>query len=512
MISYDEITVEFEFSTGVWTNVYQDVIEDIFVSQGIRGSGPLDRVATTGTCKLTLKSDAGKYIPGHSGCQSGFEKGTAFKITIQYTAFNSHYWPKFYGKINKITPRPSGGIHYLVDVEIVDFIDSLASQELIRPAFAENQRMSDIVNTIQTSLPITPLYIKNNTTQSVFPTAFDTTRPYTKALQEISKATISELGFVFVSPKWDAAPGSPSAELETLYPAGRFQFEPSTNSISLTDENISSIGLDYGTNYFNEIKTIVYPRRADSAATSILFSAKYTIQLLPGNTISIKGSFKDPNQEAVSVSGIDMIDPAPNTDYIFNTQEDGGGSDITSDLDVSADYGTNGVLYELTNNNASIGYITKLQARGKGVYVYRPIEYSAEYSAGIAADGRKTLSVPLVYQSDPNIGKSFADALLNIYKTKAIEVKSVTFEINQSSTFANWFRAATIGEVVNIDSDDLDVDKNFLFLGWDFVIRRSGFILCKLYLLSEDYLPGANFWKLGVSGKSTLDSTTILGF
>jgi len=40
----------------------------------------------------------------------------------------------------------------------------------------------------------------------------------------------------------------------------------------------------------------------------------------------------------------------------------------------------------------------------------------------------------------------------------------------------------------------------------------NGNVIVKYYLLSTDYLPSNDTWRLGITGKTELGTTTILGF
>ena len=510
MESFTDIKIEFEFSDDTWTDVYDDVIGSIQVSAGIRGYGLLDRVAGTGTCKLTLENRGNVYTPGHTSCTSGFEEGTPFRIRFTYDGKTAI---KYYGRIKDIKVKPGAGITYYTDVIVTDYIDLLATHELELPEFAEDKTLDNIVARVIDETSIPAANVVSGYGNSIFETVFDTTSARTIALQEIAKATISELGYVYVIPYVGNPLDRIVAGDENVMVEGRYSsylFE--TSSITLTDEDVVGMELQYAGNYFNDIRTIVYPRQVDSAATSVLFEIVDPINVQPGDTVYYTGRFRDPNQEAQQVSGIDMVTPVATTDYLFNTASDGGGSDITTDLVVTATYGANGVKYTLTNNNAAAGYVTKLQARGKGVYVYRPVEYNAEYADGITADGRKTLTLSMPYQNDPNVGISFADALLKLYKTKKLTIKNFTVEVNKSSTLMDWFIDYSFRQRVTLDFDDIGFDEDYLTQGYDMTLLINGNVIVKYYLLSTDYLPSNDTWRLGITGKTELGTTTILGF
>lgn len=599
-VSFTDITVEFEYSTGVWTDVSDDIVSPITVRCGIKGNGPLDRVASTGTMTFTLENKDNAYTPNHIDCASGFAKGLPCRITVTYDSTEN---TKFYGRVDRIRISKGSGILYYTEVTVVDYMNVLATHELQLPEFAEDERMDQVVMAIIDNMTIKPLSVEAYTSQDTFATVFDTTRPTQLALSEISKAAQSELGYVYVRNEayndadyvttlyvsgsgvtpvngtyyyyrqyngkpiyrneftpvilawisadnewqfWDfgttiyysstddvASPDlvttwavdtygkAPVPTVvdansitgdEILVSVGRYYRPKMTSKATFTDEDISGIELNYGEHYYNEVKTIVYPREVDSAATSVLFTLNRYIAIQPGATATVKGRFIDPNQEAVNVTGTDMVTPVATTDYLFNTASDGGGSDITADLGVVATYGANGVEYALTNNNAGLGYVTFLQARGKGIYTYNPVEYSQEYDTGIDADGRRTLTLQMPYQDNPLVGESFADTLLDLYKTKRLEVSGITYEAGKSATLIEYFRDLYVGDRITLNLSDLGIEGDYFIQGADFVVGLGNSVRCTYRLITEGLMPSADYWELDSATLSQLGETTKLGF
>lgn len=599
---FDDIKIEFEFSTGVWTDVYDDVLSVITVSQGIRGTGPLDRVASTGKMTIALLNHDNTYTPDHSNCVSGFDKGTHCRLSVEDDSTTK---VKFYGRIERIAIAKSEGLDYITTVDVYDYMGALATHELQLPEFAEDIRMDQVAMQIIDNMPIKPLSVESYTSQDVFATAFDTTKSTTKGLQELAKAAQSELGYVFMrhdayggtsevltlvvsgagttavngtyyynndmyskpyfykykglqdwyaiywnSDRWTIMKALPETHLyqstddvatpdlvttwtavegdlplptvvdaatvyddEVFVAMGRYERPKMTSKATFTDEQIEQVRVEYGGQYYNDIKTVTYPRKVDATATTVLFTLNRYVAIDAGATAKVTGRFIDPNQEAQQVSGIEMVDPVATTDYLFNTATDGSGSNITADLDVVAVYGTNGVEYTLTNNNASIGYVTFLQARGKGVYTYRPVEYRQEYDAGITADGRMTLTLAMPYQHNPLVGEDFASGLLDMHKDKKLLITGITYSPNKSATLMGYFRDLYVGDRITLCLSDLGIDSDYFIQGVDFKIAvAGGATTCTYTVVSESMMPAADFWELDSATLSQLGETTKLGF
>ena len=64
-------------------------------------------------------------------------------------------------------------------------------------------------------------------------------------------------------------------------------------------------------------------------------------------------------------------------DYWGNTAQDRTGTDITSDITVTATYGTEAATFVIENDNASAGFVY-VQARGLGIFRYSPDERIAQ--------------------------------------------------------------------------------------------------------------------------------------
>lgn len=499
---FDAIRYEFMFDTDIWTDVSDYVIGTDKGQMGIRGWGPLDRVAGTGSFTFSLRNVNNMFTPRHINCMDGFETGVPFKLVLVLDGDNR---TRFYGKI------PADGIqvdtsdwHAVTTVTVVDYMEQLAIHELDLPEFAENKRIDEIVPLIIANMPIAPLSTDYNTGQDTFATVFDTTKTRTRALQEIAKVAASELGYVYIK--------QTALSDEVLVVEGRMTRTGLATPVITLDDCFIDHALSHAENYYNSVKVTAHPRRVDSAATTVLFELERVIPIAAGDTETIKVGFRDPNQEAVSVAGIDMVTPAATTDYLFNAADDGSGTDLTADLSVTATYGVNGVEYELENTGASLGYVTHLQARGKGVYTYRPVAYEEEYAAGIAADGKYILNLEMVYQDNPLVAKDFSGVLLDLYASKRLVVESVTMIANRDEALLEAFVTLHVGDLIRVLITSADIDAAYYVHSIEFSIAEHGIVLFTLGLFSASLAPSSDYWFIGEAGYSEIGETTVMGF
>lgn len=485
---------------GLFGNITSDVIGGLQISQGIAGNGLLDRTASTGTLKFRLQNINNLYTPGHVNSDSNFEVGA--KIYAAIGVVGGYY--RFMGTISQIDPVYGDGITNYVNVTVVDYMDMLARHELQLPAFAQNKKMEEVVALIIANMPVAPNLTDYGTGQDTFATVFDTTRSTTRALTEIAKVTQSELGMTWVE--------TGSALNQTLRTRGRNGFQAVASSATFTDADIIGAEIEHGADYYNEVVTETYPRRVDASATSVLFSLDRPVTVGAGATVNISGSYSDPDQKAVEVSGIGMVTPVATTDYLMNTAEDGSGTNITAYLTVTATYGANGVDYALANSYGSAGYVTKLQARGKGVYAFQPVTYSAEYSTGINAHGRRTLRVDMPYQDNPLVGVDFAQSILDAVKAIGLRVTSITYEANKSAALAAAFVGLNIGDRITLDLSDYGLSLDAFITRVEVDVSEGGLVTCTYGLLDEALTLAGGYWTLDSASYSQLGETTKLGF
>ena len=502
---YSSIRYEFEFETDVWTDVSAYVQGVDTGRMGFSGWGPLDRVASTGVFKFSLLNENHRFTPGHVNCTAGFQQGVNFRLVLAVGA--GEYRTRFYGTVTGITLDVYNNF-LITNVTVSDFIDQMARHELDLPTYVQDKRIDEVAPLIIANMPIAPLNTDYNTGQDTFTNVFDTVKSRTTALSEFSKVALSELGLVYLK--------HGDGDDECLVVDGRYtRKDASLATVSGDDAvfetDLVNVRLTHSDYYYNYIKTITYPREVDSTATTVLFTLNQSVAITSGATVYITGRFIDPNQEAVSVTGVDMVTPVATTDYLFNTASDGGGSNITADLDVTATYGTNGVEYELTNNNASTGYVTFLQARGKGVYTYRPVEYVQRNDTDITAYGKSILNLSMPYQDNPLVGEDFAGRLLDLYSTRRTVVESISLET--SSTFLlKAFLELQVGDKIQIIVDEADIDSMYFIHGINFTIDPSGFVQFTYSVIEAALMPAADYWELDSATLSQLGETTVLGF
>lgn len=540
---YDEIRCEFLLNSS-WVDLDDYRLQSIPIrgSFGIQGSNPLDRVASTGTLKLTLLNTNNMFTPGHANCMSGFGTGMKFRLRIVYSG---RMVTRFYGFVppDGISIKPSLFVS-TTDILVVDYMEHLAAHELDLPAFAADKKIGEVVALILANMPVQPLSTSYGTGKTTFGAVFDTVQDKTRALQEIGKVTLAELGYVYIkqsstSDEILTVEARLSRNGKALATTNVPDFsEPNVRVVDyddvfyrLTEQNDRRIlqptlvstdvvisddfkGVDFqhAKNYYNRVNAKAYPRRIDTSDV-VLFTLENPLQISGNTSVELRGTYKDPDQLAVSVAAYSNVSPAATTDYVMNSAEDGTGTNMTSDLTVTATPGASGIDYVLTNTSLTTGYVILLQARGKGVYSYRPIERIQEDSTLVNTEGVKTLNLDMRYQDGVYEANDFAVTLLNKHKQKLTLPESVTINANRECTplLACAFATLQVGDKIRLEVSSIGHERDAFVQGMNFEIR-AGDVVEYTLLLKDALYDTDEAWILEDATYGLLGATTVLGF
>jgi len=444
MIKFDSIHIEVRIN-----NTWVDLSPDVQASpsprvsgMGIMGQAPLDRVGGTATFSFALNNSAsnsaaliGYYTPGHPNALPGWTTGLPVRLYFVYDGIYSY---KFYGKITPdgIVVNPGVRGKRTVNVDCSNWMREAENRTVDLIAYQTNQTADSGIQHVIDNMPTAPLSTSFQEGTRTFPTIFDTTSKKTKAASEINKLTVSEFGLCYMRGTHSTSLTDTGGEelvfenrtyrygqretvsriplfsqdnngfvlLETgdvllLETGDKVLLEASEDAI-FSDSDLLDMRSSYGAQIVNRVKLVSYPRLVD-ASNVILWTLETPVSIPAFGIVSgIRGGYRDPNGKASSVSGIEMVAPVSGTDYIANSQEDGGGSNLTANLSVSVTYGTAEPEYTLINTGAILMYVTTLRARGKGVYIYDSASVVFESVPSILLYGINELTVDMPYLDD----------------------------------------------------------------------------------------------------------------
>ncbi len=417
-------TLEMQAELSGPGNGYVDIAADvqripsITIDYGIAGAGPTDLVAGTGRMTFALNNGLGNsanllgyYSPDHANCRSGW--GLGIGVRLVYRLAGVTYY-KGLGTVDSIDPISGRYGERKVLVTVVDWMDEAA---IYRPNVVTqlSKRVDEIATTLVAAVPRQPKATSFGTGVSTFTYALDTdlneADPVLTVLQRLAQ---SEYGRFYIA--GDTNTG------------GVLTFEPRTarfipTSVATFNDTMISLSAPRDrTLVINRVKATTHPRTVGTVTTDILFTLAQTSptsihSVAPGVATVIEGDYTDPTNRAARIGGTDMTPPVATTDYTMNTSATGAGTDLTASFFVAAEYGSNRVKYTITNTSSFTGFITKLQARGRYLFDYTPVDNISTDMASIALYGQRELALDMPYESTVAAAGTVGDYVLGVWAT-----------------------------------------------------------------------------------------------
>ncbi|KKM13124.1 hypothetical protein LCGC14_1719400 [marine sediment metagenome] len=251
----------------------------------------------------------------------------------------------------------------------------------------------------------------------------------------------------------------------------------------------------------------------DSAATTVLFNLGSAPEIIRSTSITLNCPYRDPNQPEQRCGGVEMVDPAPDDDYKFNSQEDGFGVDLTSQLSVvyvDPPPGGNTAEVLVTNNGPLDGYLTKFQLQGKGLYDFEPVLSDIRDQDSIDEYGENAFGYDMPYQSSPANAHDMAQFILALHKDEETRARTVQFVANWSDDLVEQAFNLQVSDKVSVTMAEVGLDAAQFFVnGFRMTVKPSGLTVMTLDLTPVDT---TQFWLLEVDGRTELDETTVLGY
>lgn len=501
------IAVEAKLDGSNWTAITADVVASagIRIKCGITSSRLDDRVAGTGTMTLTLNNSAsnsgglvGYYTPGHTNCRSGFAADLPVRLRVTSGAVTR---TKFYGRIAQggIMPIPGQYDDRKTSVTVLDWMQYPADEKLGQIPYKASQNMGTTIAMVEYYMVSpAPLHKDIDAGLTTFDAIFEPAGNGLKGLTEFVRAANSELGWVYI--RRDA----------TYDEILRAEHRHARNEKLFEDSPLYEFDNDMSG---GELEAIVkgakvtlkaYPRSEDTSAV-VLHALQGRIFIAAGDSVTITGRYSDPENKAKNISAREVYQPVPVTDYSMWSNEDGTGTDLTNDLDITISAGANSIEYTMENSGSTDGWAL-VQCRGIGIYSYDSIEVVSE-----PATVKTEIFIDTKYQDNPEEAQGLADYLRDkIENANDIIWKSVTFYPNRSDALMTAFLTGDIGDHIRITEEMSGaVDQDYFINGVGIEILPGQIIRCTWYLM-WDVEPTASYWILEESGRSELDDTTVL--
>jgi len=512
---YATVAVEALLDGATWTNLTADVIGEITYSYGIKGSGPLDRVGDVGEMTFTLNNSEvnsarleGYYTPGGRYCRSGFRAGLKVRLRITYEGMTR---TKFYGTVppDGISVMPGRLSKRSVSVTVRDWMEAAAAWEMVLPELATEKTAPEVVALILANMNVQPLDTDYRTGYYTFSRAFDTVKSKTRALSELAKVALNELGYIYLTRR----NGDEVLRVEGYYTrnderseltkvrlprsvsgflkksGGGYLLKEDGGKIVLSqvttavmDNSMAEMEAPYGKTLYNQVKATVYPRRVDATAVKIYSLGSYiTISSVPYE-ITVK--LTDPEAKARQIAVLEVEPLVPVTGYYaWVHYSDTYEVDITDYITIEMTVGASEIKVTIDYPAFWMPFrLYRLNIYGKGIYLDDAVDYQVEDAASIAENGASMLALDMKYHVDPNDVDVQMDKILYSYSTPRILPEKVTFFANRSAQMMNVFMGIEPGDRVRIIEDVSDTNEDFFVQGVEGTIKPGGLIRFGWYI------------------------------
>jgi len=501
---------------GGWTDISADVnigVDSIAVSYGIRGGGPLDRVANVGSMSWSMNNSTtnsggvlGYYTPGHTNARSGWEVGVIVRLAITYSG-TTYY--KFYGTLVSITP--DAGIYQQRSVACVahDWI-SEAANCLLRDMSVQLAKRSDQVfsTILSASHHRQPPATSIATGQSTFAVSLDNVRDEsTVGLRGLADVTMAEGGFMYV--KGDTVQGG------TLVFEDRHARPLKTSSATFVETMFELGAVRSRADIFNRSNVIIHPRKIDALATTVLYSLTPTTSMKPsiiaGATLAFTGLYRDATGQFVRVGGDEIVTPVATTDYLGNSQADGLGSDLTASLGLVFASSGNSATFTFTNNHPTATiYLTSVQVRGKAVQDRYEVSVFSKDDTSATAYGERDFTYDMIFEDSIDVGAGFAEWMVSLYGNPRMVIASIGIKGNRSDALMIQALAREPGDKITVTESMTGIAANTYFInGVQLTVDAGGEITASWVLAPADQ---SQAWILEDAVAGLLGASTYLGF
>jgi len=504
-----------------WTDITADTrigVQAIEIEYGIGGSGPLDRIANTGTMSWAMDNSTGNsggvqgyYSPGHANVRAGWDLGIVARIKITYSG-TTYY--KFRGTLIDVQPDAGQYQRQSVLCSAVDWIDEAARSKIKGITIQENQRSDQLVSTIVTnSVARQPAATSFNTGQSTFSFALDNLLDgQTAVLRALSDVTVSELGYLYV--KGDTTQGG-TLKFEDRHARPKFGAAVGSFDNTMVDFDTVRSRADL----INRIYVVVHPRTVGGSAEVLyeLTTTESVPSIAAGDTIKITALFKAKTAAGDAmdyrIAGKTITPPASGTDWIANAASDGSSTNLTTSVTVTHSVtAANAIELSIENAAAVTAYITTLQVRGVAVTDVSETVITKADSSSQTTYGEIDARVDMKYESNTGeFTNNLASWLLESYKDPRYVIKQMSIVGNASGALMTQALAREPGDKITVAEamSGIAETSSYFINGVRLTVKTGGMIRTSWVLSPAE---SQSFWILQTVGASELGLTTRLGF
>lgn len=508
-----QLRVDAMLDGATWTSLRSDLAagERFAWSRGKGGSGPLDLVATTGTCEFGLKNFAelgsirpnGWYSPNHASVRAGWTFGIAIRVVASYGGTDYTLWR---GKLRKIEPVPGVRGSRVVRCLATDFMDDLANTEVADVDPQVNQTEVQCLQAIIAALPsdAQPPATSYDTALETFPYALDNVSRGVQGMTAVVDVADSCQGHLYVSKD-----GTFTYTNRHTWSTAVSDFTFVATDLERDDGLVVPSDL---ANVFNDVTAVAHPKTL--VASMVLCGITGPVFVGAGLTVELFLDYADPDNPDQLIGGTAFTDPlVENTDYDARANEDGTGADLSANLTVTVDPFAASAKFTVTNNGAVGAYLVNgsgtplLQLRGTGIYDNAP---DRRNSTSVQSYGARRLEIDLKYQEDGLFAADAAAFSRSRYEDLSDQVEALVFNPQRRDLLMIEALTAEIGQVKTVTEAQSGVDAVEVIVQAIEMEATKGDYLRVRYVTAP--VGPFKFWQIGVAGASEIGVSTVAGF
>lgn len=495
---------------AAWQDIVGDTrsVDGLQITYGIQGRGALDLLADPGTCAFTLinRGPVGKYSPAHVDVLSWWAVDTP--IRVRFVAGGVDVI-KFRGTIQIITPEPGQYGTKRVSVLATDYIAKLMEAEIANITAKVNTTDTALIQAVYDALPsdFSPPATDFDDAIDTYPYAFDQVGPGDAALSLLQDVIVSTFGLIVQ--KGDGTHTYINRETRT--------YTPSVDTF--TDDDMRrpdglSVPVDAGATYGQVVMEI--PQIVIGDAPEVLaFETGTDPDPIPaGATVERWLEYRDPNDTAtqpVRLAGTDMIDDGGNPgflhtdDYEYNTQADGLGTDLTSDVEIAVEFFSGTAKLTIENTSGSTAHRISLQLRGTAIRRFAPRTVRAGTSG-------RTFRVSSPFQNSTSVAQFEADVIHGQFGTALQRPQQIGILPYRSDRLMQHAMEREPGDRITITEPVTGTMADAIIHSVSLTVKGP----CYLADVRWGLGPQSAFlfitpWELGNAGFGELGETTVLG-
>lgn len=200
----------------------------------------------------------------------------------------------------------------------------------------------------------------------------------------------------------------------------------------------------------NDISLLVKTRTLQATAELWRLGDKPLVEA--GGSLTVWASFSYSNQSAPATN---VISPVATTDYLMNSQADGGGSNLTANFSVAATIFGDAVKLVITNLGAVDGYVTLLKVRGDALTT-QAVTMNSQDATSITRYKKRSLAIESNWLQSIDTATDLLSYILNFYKD-ALKFPVVTLRNQPVLQFG-----PDLFDFQALDFPSKDIDGNFV--------------------------------------------------